>query len=127
MPHKIKLTGDVQKIRQLKNPFNPQTWLWCLDIRTGGSPASPKGLPKASEIEYTALLNERTYNRLVTDMQDHNLRLKGSKVAIEAEITIDMPMDIVPGEIGLIVYKIDSVELSKIQREKEAAIEDNNE
>jgi hypothetical protein len=117
--HKIKVTGDVQKIRQVKNPTNPQTWLWCLDIKTGGSPASPKGLPKASDIEYTALLNDRTYTRLISEMQEHRLKLKGSKVAIDAELTIDMPMDIVPGEIGLIVYKIDSVDISRIKREQE--------
>lgn len=116
MPHKLNLTSEVLKIRQIRNPLNPKTFWWCLDLRSAGAVASPRGLPKASEIDYTAILNERTYNKLIEDLAAHELKLKGAKVAIVGEITLDQPMDIVPGEIGVIVYTIESIEVTKIKR-----------
>lgn len=121
MPTKLKLSGEVKRIRQIRNPLNKQTFWWCLDFNEGGSPAAPKGLPKSSTIDYTAILNERTYNRLMAEMEPHGVRLKGAKVFIDGEITIDQPMDIVTGEIGVIVYTIESVEVNKIKRDQEAA------
>lgn len=121
MPAKIKVTGEVKRIRQVRSPLNNKVFWFCLDITTGGSPASPKTLPPASTVDYTILTSEKQYRKLTEEMQAHGLRLKGSKVFVEGEITLDLPIEIVSGEIGVITFKIESVELNAIKRAAEAA------
>jgi hypothetical protein len=121
MAHKIKVSGEVKKWRQVRSPLNDKQFWYLLDIPTGGSPASPKGLPKASQIEFTAIVNERVYKSLNADLEEFGLKLKGSKVFIDGEITLDQPMDIVPGEIGILVYQIGVAEVDRLRKEQQAA------
>lgn len=121
MAHKIKVSGEVKKWRQIRSPLNQNQFWYLLDIPTGGSPASPKGLPKASQIEFTAIVNDRVWKALSADLEEFDLKLKGSKVFIDGEITLDQPMDVVPGEIGVLVYQIGVAEVDRLRKEKEAA------
>lgn len=123
MGAKITVAGEVQKIRIMKNPWNPQVNLNCLDVVTAGSPASPKGLPPASKISYTILVNDRSYNKLVADLKEFDLKLKGTKIFVQGEITLDQPLNIVEGEIGVIAFNIESPDVKRLKAAAEQAAE----
>ncbi|WP_127490217.1 hypothetical protein [Paenibacillus ehimensis] len=115
MAAKITVADPVRSIKFKKNPDDAKvTWV-CLEIVTGGSPAAPKGLPKASQVTYTVILNEKQYRKLEADSKEVGLHVKGSKVFIQGEITLDLPITIVEGEIGVIAYQLKNVDAEKLK------------
>jgi hypothetical protein len=108
MPHKIKITGKpISKLREANG-------IYSFDMEEGGSPSAPKGLYKSSRILYTVFINKKQFNKLKIDKES----FKDKSFFIEGEPTLDVPMDICPGEIGITTFQIQSFE-PKVKEPKE--------
>lgn len=128
MPVKIKVTGPVKKVRTVKSPLDKKVNWNMLEITTGGSPAAPKGLPLASaKVNYTVLLNDKQYKKLKSELEEFNLPLIGAKMFVEGEITLDQPLSIVEGEIGVIAYQFHCIDAQKLKNEREKEQEEKQE
>src|SRR5690554_6533859 len=119
MGAKITITGKVSKIRVLPNTILKKGSISCLEIKTAGSPNLSKGLPMASTVHYTVMVNDKQYNRLQRELKEHGLKLRGGDVLVQGEINLDMPLDVVEGEIGVIAYKISSLDVDRIERDRQ--------
>lgn len=92
MPAKISLTGVVRAVE-------PGPGYFRLTMEEGGSTQPPKGLPPASAvITYTVLVAPKLAGQL-------NLPASGQRVLIQGELTLDLPLELCPGEIGVIAFQ----------------------
>lgn len=83
-------------------------------MEISGSPTSPKGLPLASsKIMYTIFVSLKTAKKIVLDGIP-----RSRKLFIQGEISIDIPVEICPGEIGVIAYQIEAVP-EKVKKEED--------
>lgn len=115
---RIKLSGPIRKYRKIKHPLDKKksNVFWHLfEMVEEGSPAAPKNLPKASKISFTVILNDRQFNKLTNDLDEYDLKLQKANIYIEGEMTLDLPLDIVEGEIGVIAYEVKSIDASKLK------------
>lgn len=120
MAAKVDVTGDIFKIRKMKSPKG-KDWV-MLEIKTGGSPAQAKDLFPASLVHFTLICNQRQFNKLQNEMQEHGLQLRaGSMIYAKCEFNIDLPMTYVDGDIGLNVFMMQSIEVNRIIRERQKA------
>lgn len=117
MPAKVKLTGFVQKMQMIRSPLNNQVFWHLLEVHESGSPV-PKTLPPASKIHYTVIVADRQMKRLQEQLSEIGVKIKETKLIIEGEMTLDQPLTIVSGEIGLVTYKIDSLDYLKYVQSK---------
>lgn len=96
MAHKITLTGTPLKIRIYGEKV-------AFDLIEKGSTDAPKGLPMSRDIRYTCLMNKKQFAKLGIQPDD----VKNHRFLIQGEPTLDLPTRECPGEIGVIVFKID--------------------
>jgi hypothetical protein len=123
MAAKITITGVVGQIRRVKTgidcPPIPLKWI-CLDITTGGTGTAPKGLPMPSQhIDFTVLINKAQYDELNRQLNKIRVKLVGSEVLIQGEITLDLSFDVIQGDMGIVAFEVESLEVKK---KREAAI-----
>lgn len=110
MSIKITVVGIVQEVRCIPSPANENVNLYCLEFEENGSKSSPKSLPMASDIAVTVMMNEKQYNKLQNSLKNAGFEvLVGTKIVVQGEITIDMPMDVVSGDMGVITYQAEPV------------------
>ncbi|MDX8367876.1 plasmid stabilization protein [Cytobacillus sp. IB215665] len=104
MPHRItlsaKATSELRKIK--KNSY-------AFDIQDCGAPFSPSSLPVSECIEYTVFINKEQLKKLMIDKEE----FRNHNLFIEGEPTLNIPMDLCPGEIGVICTEIHIVEPHK--------------
>jgi hypothetical protein len=117
MAAKITITGVVGQIRRVKtgidSPPFPVKWI-CLDITTGGTGSAPKGLPMPSEdIQFTVLINKTQYDELNRELNKIRVKLVGSEVLIQGEITLDLSFDVIQGDMGIVAFEVESLEVKK--------------
>ncbi len=92
MPAKISLTGVPKDVQVLPDYYR-------LSMEEGGTLYPPKGLPSASQpITYTVLISRKLGSQL--GLPDTSQRL-----LIQGELTLDLPLDECPGEIGVIAFQ----------------------
>lgn len=92
MPAKIILTGVPKDVQVLPDYYR-------LSMEEGGTLHPPKGLPSASQsITYTVLVSRKLGLQL--GLPDESQRL-----LIQGELTLDLPLDECPGEIGVIAFQ----------------------
>jgi hypothetical protein len=123
MTAKITITGVVEQIRRVKtgidSPPFPLKWI-CLDITTGGTGSAPKGLPMPSQdIHFTVLINKTQYDELNRELNKFRVKLVGSEVLIQGEITLDLSFDVIQGDMGIVAFEVESLEVNK---KREAAL-----
>ena len=116
MGAKITLVGKIKEIRHIKSPVNEKVELSCFEIETGGSATAPKGMPTASLIQYTVLVNDKQYKKLQSELDTLALTVEDATLVIQGEITIDQPMDVVEGDIGVIAFNVGCVETTKKEK-----------
>lgn len=103
MPIKITVTGKPVAIRQAVYQNNTVV---CLDFEEGGSVNPPKGLPQASTITTTVLMNQKQWNKLLKSVKEAGDTIKTAhKFLIQGEINVDLPMDIVEGDMGITAFQ----------------------
>lgn len=122
MSAKITITGEVKNIRKIpdpnnKNPKNPIYWN-LLEMKEAGSPNSPKNLPRAEPISYTVIMNDKQYNKLLNTAKEYGFGIKGERILIQGEITLDLPMSII-NEIGVITFQAQHLTVQKLLTEKQ--------
>lgn len=110
MGAKITVIGKAADIRLVESPIKNGMPITCLEIETGGSPSTPKGLPNASVIQYTVLMNDRQYARLRMELEELSLTAGEATLVVHGELNLDLPMNIVHGEIGVIAFHVTVVE-----------------
>ena len=119
--HETKVTGAIKEIVKKSSPDKKATW-HCLNIESGGSPAAPKGLPAASKMTFTCILNDKQMNRLKAQMEEVGLTLgRGSKILVRGEQNIDLPTSIITGDMGLVAFQVEAIEAQKLKRDMEEA------
>ena len=92
MPAKISLTGIPKSVEVLSDYYR-------LSMEEGGTPNPPKGLPKSSSsITYTVLLSHKLGRKL-------GLPETSQRLLIQGELTLDLPLEACPGEIGVIAFQ----------------------
>lgn len=92
MPAKISLTGLPKDVQVLPDYYR-------LSMEEGGTLYPPKGLPSASpSITYTVLVSHKLGVQL--GLPDASRRL-----LIQGELTLDLPLNECPGEIGVIAFQ----------------------
>lgn len=92
MPAKINLTGFPTDVQVLPDYYR-------LSMEEGGTLYPPKGLPSASQpISYTVLVSRKLGSQL--GLPDTSQRL-----LIQGELTLDLPLNECPGEIGVIAFQ----------------------
>lgn len=121
MPHKMTLTGKPVSPLQAKGAY------YTFDMEEKGSPAAPKGLPASSVITYTVFINQKQLKKAgITEenIQDH-------KVMVQGELTLDVPVEDCPGEIGVVCFQLSVIpekQKESVQKEiKQAAKEEEKE
>lgn len=120
MPAKITLTGFLKKMKIIKNPIRPNQSNWNMyEMEESGSPAPPKGLPLASKVHYTVIMNDRQHKKFHQELEENNLSWRDTKVAIIGEITLDIAANIIEGEIGIIPMQIQIIELQKARNQQQ--------
>jgi hypothetical protein len=129
MGAKITITGTVSKIRKVsinseQKKRKGKVNINCLEIITGGSPNAPKGLPAASQIHFTVLCNDKQFNKLKKELDEHNLSLKNSSILVQGELNLDQPLSLVEGDIGVIAFQLQSLDVMKLEREQEKTAEE---
>lgn len=99
MGTKITLVGTRDsKLRKTEKYF-------AFEMNLGGSKNSPKGLPTPSqEIQFTVFVSLKAGNKIHID----NLRTD-TKLLVEGELALDVPMEECPGEIGVIAFKVSEI------------------
>lgn len=116
MAAKITVTGQVQEIRKVKSPNDPNTYWTCLEIVTGGSPSAPKGLPDPSkDIQFTILMNSKQFSKLQESSAEANLSVKGSKILVQGELILDLSYEILAGDIGIISFQSENLDATKVK------------
>ncbi|MCL6639157.1 MAG: ParB/RepB/Spo0J family partition protein [Firmicutes bacterium] len=110
MSAKITVIGKAIDVRQVESPVKKGLNITCFEIETGGSPTTPKGLPHASVIHYTVLVNDRQYAKLRMELEELSLTVKEATLVVHGELNLDLPMDVVQGEIGVIAFHVTVVE-----------------
>lgn len=96
MPHKITLTGKpVSELRQRRTYYS-------FDIEESGSPGAPKGLPSSSKITYTVFINQKQLKKAGLTKEN----ILATKIMVQGEPTLDVPVEDCPGEIGVICFQV---------------------
>lgn len=100
MPQKITLTGmPKSEIRYLNGYF-------AFEMTEKGGPSAPKGIPFTSTaITYTVFVSKKQFKKLEIDSQG----FRQTKVLVQGEPTLDAPIDVCPGEIGVICMQIQAL------------------
>jgi len=112
MAGKFEIVEVIKNARQELGIDKPGAIWHCLDVVVKGSENAPKGLPLPSrEIQYTILINDKQKNKLEKELKDLNIEeLVGARIRVVGEITLDLPLGVCEGEIGIIAYQIQIVE-----------------
>ncbi|MFS1519571.1 hypothetical protein V1503_24395 [Bacillus sp. SCS-151] len=128
MAMKLTVTGKPINIRPCK--FENQQ-IFCLDFEEQSKSIPPKTLPKPGQVAVTAILSEKQWKKLQKSIDECGDTLQNAnKLMIQGEVTLDLPMDIVEGDMGLICFqaqyvpKKDNVENDKKQDKKVKASKD---
>lgn len=118
MAAEIRIMGKINKHRKVTYQGKK---INSFEINIGGSENAPKKLPLSSRnIHYSCLLNDKQFDKLRRELHEIGIpHILGQQVFLRGEITIDLPMDIIQGEIGVIVFEIGSIEVERIKREKQ--------
>lgn len=100
MSHKITLKGKATSNLRIHDDF------LTFDMEEAGSERTLKQLPSSSTISYTIF---------VTESQLHKAGISNKEVIetpliIQGEPSLDIPIDLCPGEVGVIVYQIQAPE-----------------
>lgn len=124
MPIKITVTGKPVAIRQAVYQNNTVV---CLDFEEGGSVNPPKGLPQASTLTTTVLMNQKQWNKLLKSVKEAGETIKTAhKFLIQGEINVDLPMDIVEGDMGITAFQAQYLpQAEKSKDEKPSKDEEN--
>lgn len=72
------------------------------DMEEAGSPTPPKKLPKSSPVSFTVFLNEKQLKRAGLSAEN----IQEEAIIVKGEITLDVPMEDCPGEIGVICFQL---------------------
>lgn len=116
MPHKITITGlPTSELRKRNNNT------YSFDMEEKGSSNAPKGLPLSSTITYTVFVSKKSIDKANININN----FKNTKLLIQGEPTLDLPIDECPGEIGVVCFQLSEIE-QKERKEETVKIEDNN-
>lgn len=96
MGHKITVTGTPV------SPLRSHQSFFSFDMEEGGSPSSPKGLPSSSTVTFTVYLNQKQLNK--AGLTKDNLQTQ--RIMVQGELTLDMPIEECPGEMGVIGFQV---------------------
>lgn len=95
--HKITLTGyAINKVRVVDDV------LCAFEMEEKGSDNPPKGLPKSTRISYTVFANKKQLKKMGIELN----KKPHQKLLIQGEPTLDVPLDICQGEIGVVCFQI---------------------
>lgn len=100
MPHKITLTGKPSTPPRFHRDFV------TFDMEEGGSVHLPKDLPSSSTITYTLFVTDQQLTKAGIAKND----IEQTKLAVQGEPSLDIPIDLCPGEVGVIVYQLQAPE-----------------
>ncbi len=100
MPQKITLTGMPKgAIRELDGYF-------AFDMTEKGGPSAPKGIPfQSTAISYTVFVSKKQFKKL--EISDQGFQ--HTKLLVQGEPTLDAPVDVCPGEVGVICMQIQAL------------------
>lgn len=108
MGAKITLTGLPT------GPIVTTPQYFRFEMEEGGSPAPPKGLPRASVMTFTVLVATKAGKKLGLP------RKPAHRLVVQGELVADLPISECPGELGVIAFKIEEI------LPKEALVPDNS-
>ncbi len=113
MGSKITLTGtSTGRIRKTDKYYT-------FDMIIGGSPTSPKGLPPvSSSVQYTVFVSLKAGKKAGLDKAQSD-----QKWVVQGEITLDLPVDLCLGEIGVIAFQIAEIPSKEKNAEKNDKVE----
>lgn len=72
------------------------------DMEEAGSSTPPKKLPEGSPVSFTVFLNQKQLQRAGFSAET----IQGEKIVVKGEITLDVPMEDCPGEIGVTCFQL---------------------
>ncbi|MGX5609951.1 hypothetical protein ACWKTZ_26640 [Bacillus cereus] len=122
MPIKITVTGKPVAIRQAVYQNNTVV---CLDFEEGGSVNPPKGLPQASTLTTTVLMNQKQWNKLLKSVKEAGETIKTAhKFLIQGEINVDLPMDIVEGDMGITAFQAQYLPQAEKSKDEKPSLEE---
>ncbi|MGE6619469.1 plasmid stabilization protein [Bacillus mycoides] len=100
MAQKISLTGlPKTEVRDCN------TYL-SFEMTEQGGPTAPKGIPfKSTAITYTVFVSKKQFKNVDMDSQG----FKNTKLLVQGEPTLDAPIDVCPGEVGVICMQIQAL------------------
>ncbi|MED1305608.1 plasmid stabilization protein [[Bacillus thuringiensis] serovar konkukian] len=109
MPQKITLTGMPKtEVRDCNTYF-------AFEMTEKGGPTAPKGIPfKSTAITYTVFVSKKQFKKLEIDSQG----FQNTKLLVQGEPTLDAPIDVCPGEVGVICMQIGALP-QKAEKPKE--------
>jgi hypothetical protein len=90
------------------------------DMEEAGSPTSPKKLPEGSPVSFTVFLNQKQLQRAGLSAET----IHEEAIVVKGEITLDVPIEDCPGEIGVIcfqLFKLPPYKSHSVQFKKKAA------
>lgn len=120
MAGKIEVVEEIKQLRRVPSLDHPDVYWNCLDITIKGSQNAPKGLPLPSrEIQYTVLINDKQLNKLKNEYSDQGAQILNSKVRVVGEVTLDLPLGVCEGEIGIIAYQVQAVLKESVNESQE--------
>lgn len=97
MGAKITLTGRPT------GPIVTTPQYFRFEMEEGGSPAPPKGLPRASVMTFTVLVAAKAGKKLGLPRQPAH------RLLVQGELVADLPISECPGELGVIAFKIEEI------------------
>lgn len=99
MGAKIVLTGTREGRLRKTNRY------YAFEMNLGGSSTAPKGLPLPSfSIQYTIFVSLKAGKKAGLESS-----LATQKWLIKGDLTLDLPVDDCPGEIGVVAFKISAL------------------
>jgi hypothetical protein len=91
---------------------------FAFEMTEKGGPSAPKGIPfQSTAITYTVFVIKKQFKKLEIDSQG----FQHTKVLVQGEPTLDAPMDVCPGEVGVICMQIQALpqKVEKPKKEKQ--------
>lgn len=93
----MTLTGyAINKVRVVDD------MLCAFEMEEKGSDNPPKGLPKSTRISYTVFANKKQLKKVGIELN----KKPSQKLLIQGEPTLDVPLNICRGEIGVVCFQI---------------------
>lgn len=98
--HKITLKGKATSNLRMHDDF------LTFDMEEAGSERTLKQLPSSSTISYTIFVTESQLHKAGISKKE----VIETRLILQGEPSLDIPIDLCPGEVGVIVYQIQAPE-----------------